>query len=102
MNLPLLFELELPLLGPWVLFLGLGLVGFAGGYFRWFLAIPPLMLLALVVAVCLVDLHEPDIYPVLQKQDPSHLPLMYLGITIAVLLPIVGVILNLRPCRKLA
>jgi len=91
----LLFEIEIPLLGPQIILIGTGLIGLCLAYFRWYLAIPTLALLALLIVFFLSELIEPD-YAVIQRQDPTYIPLMYLGMFISVILPFVGVILNFR------
>lgn len=96
-----LFEVEAPLWGPWFLLVGIGLFGAGAAYLRWYLAVPSLVLLAVHIAFYLSENFDPDIYPILQRQDPYFFPLLYLGMTISVVLPIIGVILHFRRTPQL-
>lgn len=95
-----LFEIELYLAGPLLILIGIGLIGAVAGLFRWYLAIPAIALEALLITFLLSENFAADIYPQIQRQDPNYLPFLYCGMTVALFLPILGIILYFLRSQK--
>lgn len=83
-----LFEIELVLLAPLTLLVGLGLVGGGLACLRWYFAVPTLAVQALLAIISFADYFEPGIYQVALRQDPNYFRHLYVGVTVAVVLPI--------------
>ena len=84
----------------WILLVGTGIIGFFAAYLRWYLAIPALGMLTFIIVAMWQEFHEPDLYLQIQKEAPSYIPLAYVAMVISIILPVVGMVLNLKRKRN--
>ena len=89
-----LFEIELLLAGPWVVFVSVGLFGAFLGHIRWYLAIPAVLIQGFYIFALLIDYWATDVYPYIR--DPYYFPVLYAGMAIGLLLPIAGALFRVK------
>jgi hypothetical protein len=80
----------------WGVLMGVGLGGLLAASYRWWLAIPFLLKIAMFSFFVTEEFHGSMVTEDIWREAPNHIPLTYTAIAVASCLPITGSILNLR------
>lgn len=103
MNFFLFFEVldkEPAIALVWSLFAAIGIFGFLLSFLHRYLAILGVLVSLCFTSLYLTEFWDPHINPSIWHEDRSYLPQVYLAMTLSILLPISGGILNYLKQRK--
>lgn len=78
----------------WLIFIGLGIVGFFLALLKWWASIPIIAILGLYALVLLGDLYAPDLFPRYMSDKPDFIPLATFAIAAGIIVPFLGIVFN--------
>lgn len=87
---------EPPQIVIWGIMLTFGVLGFFASWFRWYMVLPILLIQLFFDVLWLGDFLAPGLNPQIWREDSTYLPLAYAAMCVGLILPIIGMALDMR------